>query len=75
MGMDEFQAVLKARELVRKVNPPSIPVPVDLYAQEVGAVIRAETDLGPDEAGVKGGVKVDQCGGAKGSHLKGLESC
>ncbi len=24
---------------------------------------------------VKGGVKVDQCGGAKGSHLKGLESC
>jgi Zn-dependent peptidase ImmA (M78 family) len=51
MGMDEFQAVLKARQLVRKVNPTSIPVSVELYAQEVGAIIRAETDLGPDEAG------------------------
>jgi hypothetical protein len=49
--MDEFQAVLKARELVRKVNPTTIPVPVELYAQEVGATIRVETDLGPDEAG------------------------
>jgi len=51
MAMDEFQAVLKARELVRKANPISIPVPVELYAQEVGATIRAETDLGTDEAG------------------------
>jgi Zn-dependent peptidase ImmA (M78 family) len=51
MAMDEFQAVLKARELVRKANPTSIPVPVELYAKEVGASIRAETDLGPDEAG------------------------
>jgi hypothetical protein len=25
--------------------------------------------------GVKGGVKVDQCGGAKGSHLNSLEGC
>ena len=49
--MDEFQAVLKARELVRKVNPITIPVPVELYAQEVGEVIRPQTDLGPDEAG------------------------
>ena len=51
MALDEFQAVLKARELVRKANPTVIPVPVELYANEVGAVIRAETDLGPDEAG------------------------
>ncbi len=51
MAMDEFQAVLKARELVRKVNPTNIPVPVELYAQEVAAVIRPQTDLGPDEAG------------------------
>lgn len=49
--MDEFQVVLKARELVRKANPTTIPVPVELYAQEVGAVIRPQTDLGPDEAG------------------------
>ena len=49
--MDEFQAVLKARELVKKVNSSTIPVPVELYAQEVGAIIRQETDMGPDEAG------------------------
>jgi Zn-dependent peptidase ImmA (M78 family) len=49
--MDEFQAVLKARELVRKVNPTTVPVPVELYAQEVGAVIRPQSDMGPDEAG------------------------
>lgn len=51
MAMDEFQAVLKAREMVRKVKPATIPVPIELYAQEVGAVIRSETDLAPDEAG------------------------
>lgn len=51
MGMDEFQAVLKARELVRKVKPTAIPVPVELYAQEVGAVIRPQDDMEADEAG------------------------
>jgi len=51
MGMDEFQAVLKARELVRKVKPTTIPVPVELYAQEVGAVIRPQDDMEADEAG------------------------
>src|SRR3984885_13306870 len=51
MGMDEFQAVLKARELVRKVKPIAIPVPVELYAQEVGAVIRPQDDMEADEAG------------------------
>lgn len=49
--MDEFGAVLKARELVQKVNPTTIPVPVENYAQHVGAVIRPQTDLGPDEPG------------------------
>jgi Zn-dependent peptidase ImmA (M78 family) len=49
--MDEFDAILKARQLVRKVNPTTIPVPVELYAREVGAVIRPQTDMGPDEAG------------------------
>lgn len=49
--MDEFQAVLKARELVRKMNPTTVPVPVEVYAHEVGAVIRPQTDMGPDEAG------------------------
>jgi len=49
--MDEFQAVLNARELVKKVSPATVPVPIERYAQEVGAVIRPQTDLGPDEAG------------------------
>jgi Zn-dependent peptidase ImmA (M78 family) len=51
MAMDEFRAVLKAREFVRKLKPATIPVPLELYFQEVGAVIRPRTDLGPDEAG------------------------
>lgn len=51
MAMDEFQAILKAREFVRRVNPATFPVPVEMYVQEVGAVIRPQSDLGPDEAG------------------------
>ena len=51
MAIDEFRAVLKAREFVRKVNPATVPVTVEMYAREAGAVIRPQTDLGPDEAG------------------------
>ena len=51
MAMDEFRAVLKARQFVRKVNPAAIPVPVEMYAREVDAVIRPQTNLGPEEAG------------------------
>jgi len=51
MAIDEFTAVLRAREFVRKVNPAIIPVAVEKYADEVTAVIRPEADLGPDEAG------------------------
>lgn len=49
--MDEFGAVLKARELVRKVNPTVIPVPIESYIAEVQAVLRRETDLSADEPG------------------------
>jgi len=49
--MDEFGAVLKARELVRKVSPTEIPVPVEAYVGHVGAVLRPQADLGPDEPG------------------------
>ncbi len=51
MAIDEFTAVLRAREFVRKVNPTSIPVAVEKYSNEIGAVIRPQTDLEPDEAG------------------------
>jgi Zn-dependent peptidase ImmA (M78 family) len=51
MVMDEFDAVLKARELVKRVNPTAIPVSVELYTTEFGAVIRPQKDLGADEPG------------------------
>jgi hypothetical protein len=51
MTMDEFTAVLKARELVVAVNPTTIPVAVEAYASKVGAVIRVKTDLEQDEPG------------------------
>lgn len=49
--MDEFTAVLRARELVRKVNRDTIPASIDAYVQQAGGVLRLETDLGPDEPG------------------------
>jgi hypothetical protein len=39
--MDEFTAVVKARELVRSVGESAIPAPVDAYVQSVGAVNQA----------------------------------
>jgi Zn-dependent peptidase ImmA (M78 family) len=51
MVMDEFEAVLIARKLVKDVNPTAVPVPVEEYATKIGAKIRLENDLGQDEAG------------------------
>ena len=51
MAIDEFTAVVRAREFVRKVNPTSIPVTVEAYVNEIAAVIRPQDDLEPDEAG------------------------
>jgi hypothetical protein len=50
-AVDEFAAVLKAREVVAKVNPTTIPIQVEAYAEHVGAVLRPQTDLEPDEPG------------------------
>lgn len=49
--MDEFRAVLKARELVRRVNSTAIPAAVEAYAAQFGAVIRQRRDLEPSEPG------------------------
>lgn len=49
--MDEFAAVMKAREFVRKVNRSDIPVPVEAYVLEAKAVLRPQSDLGADEPG------------------------
>jgi Zn-dependent peptidase ImmA (M78 family) len=49
--MDELTVVLKAREFISKVGPTTIPVPIEPYAGQVGAVLRVDHDLGVDEAG------------------------
>lgn len=51
MAIDEITTVLRARKLVNTVNPTTIPVAVESYAAHVGAIIRPQTDLGPDESG------------------------
>jgi hypothetical protein len=49
--MDELTVVLKARNLINKVSPALIPVPIEAYIKEVGAVLRLEHDLAPNEPG------------------------
>jgi Zn-dependent peptidase ImmA (M78 family) len=49
--VDEFTAILRARELVGRVNPAKIPVPLESYLAEVGCVLRVDSDLSADEPG------------------------
>jgi hypothetical protein len=49
--MDEFAAIIKARELVRKVGVAALAAPVEAYVGSVGAVLRYDTELGADEPG------------------------
>ena len=49
--MDELSVVLKAREFINAVGPTTAPVPIKAYVNHVGAVLRWESDLGPDEPG------------------------
>lgn len=49
--MDEFSAVLKAREFVSKAGPLAIPVQIEAYLKQVNAVLHPQTDMEPDEAG------------------------
>jgi hypothetical protein len=51
MGHTEFSVTQKARGFVSKVNPTTIPVPMDPYLREVQAVLRVENDMEPNEAG------------------------
>ena len=51
MGHTEFSVTQKARGFVSKVNPTTIPVPMDPYLKEVQAVLRVEKDMEPNEAG------------------------
>ena len=40
MGHTEFSVTQKARGFVSKVNPTTIPVPMDPYLREAQAVLR-----------------------------------
>jgi hypothetical protein len=51
MALDELSVVLKARALINKVSPSTFPVPIEAYIEHVGAVLRLDHDLGPDEPG------------------------
>jgi hypothetical protein len=52
MAMDELEVVLKARAFVNQTNPPSFPVSMQAYVDQIGGSIRVEDDLGPNEAGL-----------------------
>lgn len=51
--MDEFSAILKARELVAKAKISSVPVAIEKYLElpTVKGVLRADHDLPDDQAG------------------------
>jgi Zn-dependent peptidase ImmA (M78 family) len=49
--VDEFTTVNRARDLVAKVRPKSIPVPIEAYVDHVGAVLRRDETLDADEPG------------------------
>jgi uncharacterized protein DUF955 len=69
MAMDELSAVLKARELINKVGPTAIPVPIKPYLDQICAVLRVDYDLGADEAGYTVEVK-----GKHHIHVNGKDS-
>lgn len=49
--MDEFTAIMRARELVRTIGASAIPVSIQAYADHVGARLKLDDSMGPDEAG------------------------
>ncbi len=51
MPLDEFGVVIKARELVRMVNPTVMPVPVKEYVDRAGTILKFDPDLGDNEPG------------------------
>jgi hypothetical protein len=51
MAVDELSVVLKARELINKVGPSTIPVAIKPYVEQVGAVLHVDHGLAADEAG------------------------
>ncbi len=69
MAMDEFSAVMRARQLVNKVSPTTIPVPIEPYLVQLGAILRVDHDLPANEAGYTVEVK-----GKRYIHVNGNDS-
>ena len=49
--MDELTATLRARELVNKAEPSTIPASMQAYLDRVNATVKVSYDLGDDEDG------------------------
>ena len=49
--MDEFSAVLRARNFVRETDSSGLPPAVEAYVRHIGGVLRYEPDLPDDEPG------------------------
>lgn len=49
--MDEFIAISRAREFVRKVASSAVPVSVEAYAEALGAKIKYDSNMQPGEDG------------------------
>ncbi len=49
--MDEFSAILKAREFVKEVRPTATPVDLNSYLSRADCELRVDNDLPSDEAG------------------------
>lgn len=49
--MDEFIAISRAREFVRKINSDAVPVSVEVYAEAIGAKVKYDTGMRPGEDG------------------------
>ena len=49
--MDEFGAILRARELVARLKLTSIPARIEDYLEEVGCHLKVDSSLSPNEPG------------------------
>ena len=51
MTLTELGAIMAARRFIARVEPRGIPVPIEPYLEEVGAILRRATDLQANEPG------------------------
>jgi Zn-dependent peptidase ImmA (M78 family) len=59
--MDEFTAVLRAREFVRIANPSAPPVSVSAYVEQAGAKLKLDDTMSADEGGCSFEINGKRC--------------